>query len=51
MLSRDFARPQFIKNNESKNDNTFRCEIFNLVGTVKHAYKNMWLKDTRAEIW
>ena len=33
MLSRDFARPQFTKTNESKNGNTFRCEIFNLIGT------------------
>ena len=33
MLSRDFARPQVTKNNESKNGNTFRCEIFNLIGT------------------
>ena len=33
MLSRDFAPPQFTKNNESKNGNTFRCEIFDLIGT------------------
>ena len=33
MLPRDFARPQFTKNNESKNGNTFHCEIFNLIGT------------------
>ena len=33
MLSRDFARPQFTSNDESKNGNTFRCETFNLIGT------------------
>ena len=33
MLSRDFARPQVTKNNESKNGNTFRCELFNLIDT------------------
>ena len=33
MLSRDFERPQFSKNDESKNRNTFRREIFNLIGT------------------
>ena len=37
MLSRDLARPQFTKNNESKNGNTFRCEIINLIGTRKLA--------------
>ena len=33
MLSRDFARSQVTENNESKNGNTFRCELFNLIGT------------------
>ena len=32
MLSRDIARLQVTKHNESKNDNTFRCELFNLIG-------------------
>ena len=31
MLSRDFARPQLTKNNESKNGNTFRFELFKLI--------------------
>ena len=37
MLSRDVARPQFTVNKESKNGNTFLCEIFNLIGTRKLA--------------
>ena len=47
MLSPDFARPQFTKINESKNGNSFRCEIFNLIDT-KHlainAFTKLWLE-------